>query len=130
MRGLLAGFGGVWKTWLKFVRDDVYVRSLVVKTPTSICWRLLSVLAFGLTIVGLAWNEPACLCKWNTRKKFRIILSFSLAVLRLPCQVLAVKNDKWEEAGLFWTYSLIHPVERIYYYVKRTLCDIKTIYET
>ena len=30
---------------------------LVVKTPTSICWRLLSVLAFGLTIVGLAWNE-------------------------------------------------------------------------
>ena len=33
--------------------------SLVVKTPTSICWRLLllSVLAFGLTIVGLAWNE-------------------------------------------------------------------------
>lgn len=35
MRGLLAGFGGVWKTWLKFVCDDVYVRSLVVKTPTK-----------------------------------------------------------------------------------------------
>lgn len=35
MRGLLAGFGGVWKTWLKLVRDDVYVRSLVVKTPTK-----------------------------------------------------------------------------------------------
>ena len=30
---------------------------LVVKTPTSICWQLLSVLVFGLTIVGLAWNE-------------------------------------------------------------------------
>ena len=87
-------------------------------------------LAFGLTIVGLAWNELACLCKWNTYKKFRIILSFSLAVLRLPCQVLAVKNDKWEEAGLFWVYSLIHPVERIYQFVKGTLCDIKTIYET
>ena len=61
MRGLLARFGGVWKTWLKFVRDDVYVRSLVVKTPTRMCWRLLSVLAFGLTIVGLAWNELVCL---------------------------------------------------------------------
>lgn len=47
----------MWKTWFKFVRDDVYVRSLVVKTPTSICWRLLSVLVFGLTIVRLAWNE-------------------------------------------------------------------------
>ena len=35
MRGLLARFGGVWKTWLKFVRDDVYVRNLVVKTPTK-----------------------------------------------------------------------------------------------
>lgn len=35
MRGLLARFGGVWKTWLKLVRDDVYVRSLVVKTPTK-----------------------------------------------------------------------------------------------
>ena len=51
----------MWKTWLKFVRDDVYVHSLVVKTPTSICWQLLSVLVFGLTIVGLAWNEPVCL---------------------------------------------------------------------
>lgn len=49
------------KLGLKLVHDDVYVRSLVVKTPTSICWRLLSVLAFGLTIVGLAWNEPVCL---------------------------------------------------------------------
>ena len=57
MCGLLAGFGGVWKTWLKFVCDDVYVRSLVVKTPTRTYWRLLSVLVFGLTIVGLAWNE-------------------------------------------------------------------------
>lgn len=47
----------MWKTWLKFVRDDVYVRSLVVKTPTRTYWRLLSVLVFGLTIVGLAWNE-------------------------------------------------------------------------
>lgn len=35
MCGLLARFGGVWKTWLKLVRDDVYVRSLVVKTPTK-----------------------------------------------------------------------------------------------
>lgn len=35
MRGFLVGFGGVWKTWLKFVRDDVYVHSLVVKTPTK-----------------------------------------------------------------------------------------------
>ena len=35
MCGLLAGFGGVRKTWLKFVWDDVYVRSLVVKTPTK-----------------------------------------------------------------------------------------------
>ena len=35
MRGLLARFGGVWKTWLKFVRYDVYVRNLVVKTPTK-----------------------------------------------------------------------------------------------
>lgn len=61
MCGLLVGFGGVWKTWLKFVRDNVYVRSLVVKTPTSICWRFLSVLAFGLMIVGLAWNELVCL---------------------------------------------------------------------
>lgn len=105
MCGLLAGFGGVWKTWSKLVRDDVYVRSLVVKTPTRTYGQLLNVLVFGLTIVGLAWNELACLCKWNTYKKFRIILSFSLAVLRLPCQVLAVKNDKWEEADLFWVYS-------------------------
>jgi len=37
---LLTGFGSVWKTWLKFVRDDVYVRSLVVKTPTRMCWQL------------------------------------------------------------------------------------------
>ena len=35
MRGFLVGFGGVWKTWLKFVRDDVYVCSLVVKTPNK-----------------------------------------------------------------------------------------------
>ena len=35
MCGLLARFGGVWKTWLKLVHDDVYVRSLVVKTPTK-----------------------------------------------------------------------------------------------
>ena len=40
------------KLGLKLVRDNVYVRILVVKTPTSICWQLLSVLAFGLTIVG------------------------------------------------------------------------------
>lgn len=49
------------KLGLKACTRYVYVRSLVVKTPTSICWRLLSVLAFGLTIVGLAWNELVCL---------------------------------------------------------------------
>lgn len=85
MCGLLARFGGVWKTWLKFMCDDTMCGSLVVKTPTRTYWQLLNVLVFGLTIVGLAWNELACLCKWNTYKKFRIILSFSLAVLRLPC---------------------------------------------
>lgn len=57
------------------------LRGLVVKTPTSICRRLLSVLAFGLTIVGLAWNELACLNVNGIRvKKFRIILGLSLAV--------------------------------------------------
>ena len=56
MRGLLAGFGGVWKTWLKFVRDDVYVRSLVVKTPTSICPAAFKCVGL-ITAAGLAWNE-------------------------------------------------------------------------
>lgn len=61
-------------------------------------------LAFGLTIVGLAWNELVCLNVNGIRvKKFRMI--FKLVRWGLPCQVLAVKNDKWEEAGLFWVYS-------------------------
>ena len=67
-----------------FRSDNVYVRSLVVKTPTSICWRLLSVLAFGLTIVGLAWNELVCLNVNGIRvKKFRMI--FKLVRWGLPC---------------------------------------------
>ena len=49
------------KLGLKACTHDVYVRSLVVKTPTRTYWRLLSVLAFGLMIVGLAWNELVCL---------------------------------------------------------------------
>ena len=57
MCGLLARFGGVWKTWLKFVRDMMLRTQFGCKNTNKACagcW-------FGLTTAGLAWNELVCL---------------------------------------------------------------------
>ena len=65
MCGLLARFGGVWKTWLKFVRDMMLRTQFGCKNANknvlAAFKRVGLLLAFGLTIVGLAWNELVCL---------------------------------------------------------------------
>ena len=48
MRGLLAGFGGVWKTWLK----SLYAICLRTQFGCKNTNKYMS-----LTIVGMVWNE-------------------------------------------------------------------------